>query len=1128
MSNFSFLENEFASLQAQSIKAESNVLDEPEISAIYSRKALENSVKFVYRVDEDLDEKIIFDPNENLNSYLKNSDVKDILPPYLLDELHYIRKVGNIATHDSSQSISDKESLYANQCLYKFQRWIVEVYSDYKISGDYVDLKRSQTPKEANPNKQEVIKQTNEDLKLLEENEYLVKELKKLQDALDLKTPKEKQKKKQTVIKIKDIDEKTTRKNLIDLELKDAGFDVKNFKNKKELEYRLVLEDGSFGYADYVLWNDDLPIAVIEAKRTSVNVTKGKHQAQVYANALKKKFGVEVLIFVTNGHVLEYKNELYPFREIHSFFPKDEILRALNKLEAIKKNKPSTFKINDAITDRYYQHRAIKSVLNNYEAKQTRALLVMATGSGKTRVAASITDILLKASWVRKVLFLADRKELVKQARKNFDEFLSETSVNLVVEKDLQNRMHFGTYETVHNLIRKNQYNSGFFDLIIVDEAHRSIYKKYTAIFEYFDSLVLGLTATPTDEIHRNTYDFFQTDFEEPTDSYTLNQAIEDKYLVNFEAFEIDLGIVSRGIKYAELSNDEKEEFEDKFENEFDEETQDDEKNIDSKEINKRILNKDTNEKVLEQLFEHGLKIQDGNKIGKTIIFAKNQIHAEFIKEVFDLKYPKDCDTAEIIHSEISHVDSLMDDFKNPSKNPQIAISVDMLDTGIDVPEILNLVFFKTVKSKTKFWQMIGRGTRLCTNVFADGNDKNSFKIFDFCQNFTYFDVITEGLKSSENKSLKERLFLKRVKLLMSLEESELKDTIQEIVKQQILCINSKEYYVKKHKPLIQELQNNSFEYINEDLLNDISTISQYIEDPNDFEVQRFEMLILNTQENILNKKNNDKNIKDLKEKAQILKSRDIKDVNEKKDFIKTIIKDTFDFTNINEIEKIKTNISSLANLALKKKEKIVKTIFDDKIIKIKEIDSSTHIKNASIQTEAQKVIEAYLEKLHKLKELEKSPLITQGDIDNLKAFIFNLQENIDNKINENHDFDNLIKGIINSSSKELANTILDNFISQNKYSTKQIEVMNKVKNIVFGKQYLNIKNSVQNINDLLGNDNHPISNIYDSLNENEQDEVISVIKLIEKIDDKDYILNNYEITKDDNLLVAEEKVEYS
>ncbi len=1128
MSNFSFLENEFAVLQAQSIKAEGNVLDDPEISAIYSRKALENSIKFVYRIDEDLDEKIIFDPSENLNSYLRNSDFKDILPPSLLDELHYIRKVGNTATHDSSQSISNKESLYANKCLYKFQRWIVEVYSDYKIEGDYEVLKTASVPKEANLNKQEVIKQTQEDLKLLEKNEYLVKELKKLQAALDLKTPEEKQKKKQTVIKIKDIDEKTTRKHLIDLELKNVGFDVDNFKNKKELEYKLILEDGSFGYADYVLWNDDIPIAVIEAKRTSVDVTKGKHQAQVYAAALKKKFAVEVLIFVTNGHVLEYKNELYPFREIHSFFPKDEMLRALNKLEAMKKNIPSTFKINDNITDRYYQKRAIKSVLKNYEAKRTRALLVMATGSGKTRVAASICDILLKASWIRTILFLADRKELVKQAKKNFDNFLSETSVNLVEKKDLQHRMHFGTYETVHNLIRKNEYNSGFFDLIIVDEAHRSIYKKYTAIFEYFDSLVLGLTATPTDEIHRNTYDFFQSDFEEPTDSYTLTQAIQDKYLVNFEAFEIDLGIISRGIKYADLSNDEKDEFENKFENEFEEDTKDDDKNIEAKEINKRILNKDTNEQVLEHLFKYGLFIQDGNKIGKTIIFAKNQIHAEFIKEVFDSKYPGDSDLAQIIHSEISHVDSLINNFKNPNKNPQIAISVDMLDTGIDVPEILNLVFFKTIKSKTKFWQMIGRGTRLCPNVFDNGKDKNSFKIFDFCQNFTYFGVNSEGVKTSNTKSLKERLFLKRVKLLMNLEEGELKNTIQEIVKQQVLCINIEEYYVKKHKPLLKELQENSFEYISEDLLGDISTISQYIEDPNDFQVQRFEMLILNIQENILNEKDNEQNIKDLKEKACILKTRDIKDVKDKKDFIDLILKENFDFKNINEIEKIRTNISHLANLALKKKGKIVKTIFDDKILDMRDIDSSIHIKNASIQTEAQKIIQEYLNNLHKLKELEKTPLITQGDIDNLKTFIFNLQENIDNKINENYDFDNLIKEIINSSSKELANKILDNFTALNTYSTKQIEVMNRVKNIVFGKQYLNIKESVKSVNAYLHDDNHSISSIYYSLNENERDEVISVIKLIEKIDDKDFISNNYELKKDKNILVAEEKAEYN
>ncbi|MFA9375057.1 MAG: DEAD/DEAH box helicase family protein, partial [Poseidonibacter sp.] len=718
---------------------------------------------------------------------------------------------------------------------------------------------------------------TNEEQKLLEENENLVKELEKLKAALELKSPEEKQNKKQKVIKVKNIDEKTTRENLIDLELFEAGYDVKNFKNGKDTEYKLVLEDGSFGYADYVIWNDDIPIAVIEAKRTSADVNKGKHQAQVYANALKKKFGNEVLIFVTNGRVIEYKNELYPFREIHSFFPKDELLRALNKLESIKKNIPSKFEINNDITNRGYQKRAIKNVLKNYESKKSRALLVMATGSGKTRVAASITDVLLKASWIRKVLFLADRKELVKQARKNFDEYLSETSVNLVLEKDLQNRMHFGTYETVHNLIKKDKYNSAFFDLIIVDEAHRSIYKKYKAIFEYFDSLVLGLTATPTGEIHRNTYEFFQTDFEEPTDSYTLDQAIEDEYLVNFNAFEIDLGIVSRGINYADLSNDEKEEFEEKFENEFDEELEDDKKNIDAKEINKRILNKETNEKVLDYLFNHGLKIEDGNKIGKTIIFAKNQKHAEFIKQVFDLKYPSISEIAQIIHSEIAHVDSLLDDFKNPSKNPQIAISVDMLDTGIDVPEILNLVFFKPIKSKTKFWQMIGRGTRLCPDIFDVGVDKDSFKIFDFCQNFTYFGVNSEGLKPSNTKSLKERLFLKRVKLLMNLEEDSLKENIQSIVKQQISNINAKAYNVKKHKHLIQDLQKNSLDFISDDMFSDINTICEYIEDSSDYEVQRFEILILNTQENILNEKNNDKNIKELKQKAQILRTRDIK-----------------------------------------------------------------------------------------------------------------------------------------------------------------------------------------------------------------------------------------------------------
>lgn len=1102
MSNFSFLLHEFESLQLEAKKSEANIFCEPEISAIYSRKALENTLKHVYTVDEDLDATLLDDVKSNLNTYLTNYDFKQIIPKEYLDELHFIRKIGNLAAHESQTNIDSKQSLYANQCLYKFMLWVVEVYSEYETPKEYIVQKELKAKKEQ---KEELISSNINEEKILEENKKLLEKLALLQEALEKQTKEEKQNKKQKVIKVKDIDEKTTRENLIDLELEEAGFDVNFFKHGKDIEYKLVLEDGSFGYADYVIWDsDDTPIAVIEAKRASADITKGKHQAKVYAKALKEKFKKEVLVFVTNGRVIEYTNGFYPFRAIHSFFPKSEMLWYLKKLEKLKNVKPSSLEVKNSITNRRYQKQMIKSVFESYEAHQTRALLVMATGSGKTRVSASISDILISAGWAKKILFLADRKELVKQARKNFDEYLEETTVNLIEEKDLQNRLHFSTYETLHNLIEKGKYNSAFFDLIIVDEAHRTIYKKYKAIFEYFDSLVLGLTATPADEVHRNTYEFFNTQDENPTDAYALQTAIDDGYLINFKPFEIDLGIVKRGIKYKDLTSQEKEEFEDKFDEEFAEDTEDAFKNIESKEINKRIFNKQTNEKVLEYLFKYGLKTHDGNQIGKTIIFAKNQEHAKYIKEVFDLKYPKSQEIAQIIHSEISHVDSLIDEFKKPKSNLKIAISVDMLDTGIDVPEILNLVFFKAVKSKIKFWQMIGRGTRLCPDIFAQGKDKEYFNIFDFCQNFSFFDMKSEGLKAQDNKSLKQRLFLKRVKIIMKCEDKDFQEDLANTVKSQIRNLDSKAYYVKKHRHIIEELQEKEFSFISDDMYTKIKDISEYIEDTNDFEVQRFQMLVLNTQENIIDEKDNTKNLKELNQRVKRLKAHAVNKIEEvikKEELIDDILLKKIELSSIGSLQTVKNELEHLANLTLSKKEEPKKTNFSDKVEDVKELYSKDFIKHADVKTDIQKELDKFIESLYSLELLDESSLITISDIDKIRTLVFDTQKNLQDKLDDDISFEQMITKIINTSSKEIANTILDNFVNQDNYSKKQIELMNKIKNIVFEKQYINIKDSVINASQLLFNDNHALSSDFNSLEQDEKDDVLSVINLIKKVE---------------------------
>jgi len=1089
MSNFSFLQNEFSSLANESIKSESNIIDDPEVSAIYARKALEKTVKFIYKIDEDLDERLL--ERTELFALITHEEFSDILPDEFIEELNFIRKVGNQAVH-GNHTITAKNSLYANKCLYKFQKWMVEVYSTYNVENEYdvlnIDSTESESLEEAIENTKAVEEENSKLKKELEE-------LKALKEKYETQITSPKQSKKAHTVVVKDISEKETRAQIIDIELQEAGYKIDDFKNGFDVEYKVELDDGTIGYADYVIWDeDDTPLAVIEAKKTSKNLNTGKHQATRYTEALEKKFSKSVLTFVTNGRRIEYTNGIYPYREIHSIFPKDELRRALSKKADLENNTPSTYEIKDSITDRTYQKRVVESVCKTFEANKMRALLVMATGTGKTRVSASVSDLLIRAGWVRKVLFLADRIELVKQAKQNLSEYLSESCTNLGVEQDLNSRIQFGTYETVHNLIEKGEYNSAYFDLIIVDEAHRTIYKKYKAIFEYFDSFILGLTATPAGEVHRDTYDFFETNHEEPTDAYTLKEAIKNGHLVDYEPYEIDLGIVKRGIKYADLSDAEKEEFEDKFE---------EEQEISSSEINERILNKKTNEEVLGYLYKHGLKIQEGNKLGKTIIFAKNKHHAEYIKEVYDKLYSSHPNDAQIIHSEISHVSSIIDNFKNPKKQPQIAISVDMLDTGIDVPEILNLVFFKPIKSRIKFDQMIGRGTRLSPNLLGIGQDKTHFAIFDFCENFTYFDIKPKGLPSSKTVSLKERLFLKKITLIQKLEDGTFKERLFEDVTAQINSLNVNAYNVKKHKHIIEELQRCDLHFITDDVYGDIKKIVEYIENDKPSVMQQYELLLLNTQEVIIDKKDNSKYVDEIKKRAYNLKAQAHK-INAIKDKIETIddvLEDKLSFDSIEDLELIKVELEGLANLSFGKKREPIITTFDDKIIEVRKLSSKKYIDDSSIQTEVQKKIDEYIENLELLKKLDAAELITNEDISIIKNNIFDSQKVLKDKVEENEDFEKLIQEILHSSTKQIANKILDNFISEGKYSQKQVQLMMSIKNIIVGKEYSNIHESIVNVKELLFSDLHPISSKFDSLDSKEQDDIYDVIELMDKIE---------------------------
>ena len=1086
MSNFSFLVKEFETLKTNSVKSESYAVADPDVSAIWSRKALELSVKFMYKIDKELDAK--FAKNNELAPLITKREFLDIIPSEFVDELHFVRKLGNQAVH-SNQVTSRKNSMYANQCLYKFQRWMVEVYSSYEVEANY-DMTKLLSLK-SNETKDEVFAKTKKQEALEEENAGLQAQI----EALKAQIPN----KKVTPVKVEGLSEKETRQKLIDLELKEAGYPIEKFQKGWDVEYKVTLDDGHEGFVDYVLWSEEgKPLAIIEAKRASVSVSSGKHQARRYTDALKKQYQCDVVTFVTNGRVIEYSDGDSAFREIHSIFPLVELERALKRKKAMKRTLPSTLEVDNSITDRNYQKRVIETTLKHFESGQRRAILVMATGTGKTRVSASLSDILIRAGWVRKVLFLADRKELVKQACNNYSEYLEETTVNLVKEKkEIDARMHFGTYETVHNLIDKGKYNSAYFDLIVVDEAHRTIYKKYRAIFEYFDAFVLGLTATPADEVHRNTYTFFNAHEGEPTDAYGLHRAIEDGNLVDFEPYEIDLGIVKRGIKYAELSDDEKEEFEDKFEEE--------EEEISSTEINQRVLNKETNDKVLQYLEQHGQKIEEGNKIGKTIIFAKNKKHAEFIKERFDLLYPKRAKEAQLIHSDIAHVEDLLDNFKNPNKNPQIAISVDMLDTGIDIPELLNLVFFKPVKSKIKFWQMIGRGTRLSPNLLGEGEDKKRFKIFDFCANFHYFDIEANGLPSQRTVALKERLFLKRIKLLKSMERESgaTKKAIKEVVASQIEGLDTSAYNLKKQRAVIETLKSTNLDYLTDEVMVQLKVVSEYIEDNTPLEEQRFEMLILNAQEAHLKGNKDKKYLDEIKERCRVLKSKaqNIKAIQEKEHEVDAVLEESNRLESIEALERLKDDLGHLANLSLGKKSELVKSDFRDKVEDVRLLKSSDYLKKADIETEVQKVFARYIEQLGILDALKNSELITDKDIMEIKHQVFEYEKMVEDRLQNRDDFALMIKEILNASKKEIANKIFDNYLEKGSYTQKQIELTNKIKNTLFGKKYITLEASIEGVKEELVSDLHPLASVFEKLNDDEQMMIVNLLSLLGSVE---------------------------
>ena len=740
--NFDYLktESKFSAFADVAISAEKIILLDPEASIMNSRRAMEFAIKWMYSVDSELE----MPYQDNLQSLMNAEEYRQIVGQDLWKRMDYIRRCGNNVAH-SSKRLGRDEAMLCLENLFIYLDYIAYCYSnqyeehsfDKNIITDRIQ--RAKVSREtANAAKEELAKEQKKSAKQKVDLRKLIAENAALKEELSAR----RQEQQPTYVpKPLDLTEYKTRKLYIDSMLMDAGWtEGKDWMNEVELPG--MPNKSEVGYADYILYDDmHRPLAVIEAKRTCVDVSKGRQQAKLYADILEQKYKRRPVIFLTNGFETHIIDGQYPERKCAVIYSKRDLEKWFNLLTM--RTSLKNVVINKEIAGRYYQEAAIKAICNSFnERNRRKALLVMATGSGKTRTVIALCDVLLKAGWVKNILFLADRNSLVTQAKRSFVNMLPNLScTNLVEEKDNYNaHCVFSTYQTMMNCIDTvndsdgKLFTCGHFDLVICDEAHRSIYNKYKDIFTYFDAPLVGLTATPKDEIDKNTYGVFELENGVPTYGYDLAQAVKDGYLVDYVSATSKLKFIEQGIVYDELSEEDKEAYEETFEDEHGKLPE----SIASSALNTWIFNEDTIKQVLNILMTNGIKIDYGQKLGKTIIFAKNHDHAEKILEVFHKEYPHLPDYAKVIDNYMTYAQSAIDEFSDSKKMPQIAISVDMLDTGIDIPEILNLVFFKKVMSKAKFWQMIGRGTRLCSGLL-DGEDKQRFYIFDFCGNFEFF-----------------------------------------------------------------------------------------------------------------------------------------------------------------------------------------------------------------------------------------------------------------------------------------------------------------------------------------------------------------------------------------------------
>ncbi len=940
MRNFDYLQDlGLDDLHQYCAAAEELQSSNPDLSAISARKALEYVVRSLYMMKN-----IEIPERASLFELVDGEPFREFIgDERVMMAVHYVRKVGNDGAHDNK--VTKREAFF---CLLNIYNVVAAILHKLTLIKEVVPFDEKLLPK-----KPQAPSLTPTTVVITPQSTIVQAADKK---AVEDKTPVEE-------VVSPDITEAETRKLYIDLMLKEAGWDVLDTEGAIqpskaciEVEVQGMPNSGGVGYCDYVLFGSNgLPLAVVEAKRSSVSPVKGKHQAELYADCLEKRYGVRPVIYYTNGfetHIIDGLG--YPPRRLYAFHTESDLELLLQKR---RRHDITDFSVKDNITDRHYQKMAIKAVCEHFNTKHRRGLLVMATGTGKTRVSISLVDVLTRNGWVKNVLFLADRIPLVSQAHKNFVKLLPHMTTSILSEDkdpDTTARITFSTYQTMINYIDTDDkaFSVGRFDLIIIDEAHRSIFGKYSAIFNYFDSLLVGLTATPRDEVDRSTYETFQMEQGQPNYAYELEDAVADGYLVNYKGFQRGSLILKDGIKYNNLSEEEREQLEkvwayeqgmqviEEVENESVGMVADplpaygSQRDIDSHEIFTYIFNINTIDHVLQDLMENGLKVQSGERIGKTIIFAYNHRHAEMIVERFNTLYPEyGAEFCALIDNYVTYSKDLIDKFEIRDGNPQIAVSVDMLDTGIDVPDILNLVFFKVVKSKIKFMQMIGRGTRLSKDIFGAGKDKEFFYIFDWCRNFEYFDQNPDGSKGTTVQSLTEKIFSLRAKIAFHLQHQQyqedafakgLHDEIKSVMREQVALLSDSHISVRENWADVSHFkEEQSWTYLSEVDVTTLTTVISPLLPRNTLDegAKKFDVLVLAIELSLIDDGetkavNAVRSVQNIAEKLQ--EKATLPQVQEKMDTIKEVLSDVaWQNVSLNWLEKVREDLRDLVKFLM-------------------------------------------------------------------------------------------------------------------------------------------------------------------------------------------------------------------